>query len=63
MISPHLFQIVAMKDGRIHVQGTLSDIKDQDPDLYASWNMAVKQTKYEMFYFTFCICFIFTLYR
>lgn len=34
-----------MKDGRIQYQGTLSEVKKQEPELYESWRLALREAK------------------
>lgn len=41
----HSNQLIVMKDGRIQYQGTLSEVKKQEPELYESWRLALREAK------------------
>ena len=38
-----LSQAIVMKDGKIQHQGTLSEIRTRDPDLYNTWQGSIHQ--------------------
>uniref|UniRef100_A0AAY4D7X9 ATP-binding cassette, sub-family C (CFTR/MRP), member 8 n=1 Tax=Denticeps clupeoides TaxID=299321 RepID=A0AAY4D7X9_9TELE len=40
---PHADWIIAMKDGTVQTQGTLSDIQGLEPELYEQWNTLMRQ--------------------
>ncbi|XP_028812178.1 ATP-binding cassette sub-family C member 8-like isoform X3 [Denticeps clupeoides] len=40
---PHADWIIAMKDGTVQTQGTLSDIQGLEPELYEQWNTLMRR--------------------
>ncbi|KAK3084802.1 hypothetical protein FSP39_019339 [Pinctada imbricata] len=41
----HANNIIAMKNGEIQFQGKLADVKKQEPELYESWRLALREAK------------------